>query len=320
MSLVLCHIYCLVSIASAADEDSEKDITIMECKDIKYVDAQRVEAHYDWKELRLVGIAEDDKPFIIARTKPKEDPFNGAGTAYYSTCKGNTINLSIKAPFREYSVTQTFKWDGESLKQTKTTTKDYSQDLIDSALNKALKGDLAGAKSDFADVMYPRNYLGCDTIKDFLAANHKASFSIQKKEGFKRAATALENTFELMVEADYESGNSDSPISTPIPDRWMEIFKKCELSKSEYVSALNDYGFFLQQSGQNDKATNILLLVVSADPKRTVAYLNLADAYWGLGKKQEAIDNYKRYKKLMINSKKADKVPDRVKGRLKANE
>jgi tetratricopeptide (TPR) repeat protein len=311
-TIILFSFYLIYSVLSYTFTAYADGLT-MDCKDIKYKGADSVVAFFDRTEhkLKLIGWINDEKDFLIATTKIKEDPFDGAGAITEGGCDGNTISVTIKQPFHMYSVTQVFQWNGKNLKQIKTLTGDYSQDLNHSALDKALKGDLEGAKSDLEGVMYPQNYLGCGTIKNYLKKGHKESYSIQKE--------ALENTFELMVEADYESGDSKATISKPIPNRWMEIFNKCEISKSKYVAALNDYGFYLQQAGQNDKAAKILLLVVSEDPKRTVAYLNLADAYWGLGKKQPAIENYKRYEKLMINSKKADKIPATDKERLKAN-
>jgi hypothetical protein len=60
-----------------------------------------------------------------------------------------------------------------------------------------------------------------------------------------------------------------------------------------------------------------LSLVISEDPERTVAYLNLADAQWSLGKRLDAINNYTRYNQMMIDAKKADKAPIRVMERLK---
>jgi hypothetical protein len=283
--------------------------------------------------LRLIGINKDNKQFVITKIKPEQDPFGGSGAVTEASCDGDTVSFTIKQPFGMYSVTQTFKWDDKKLTQIKTLSSDYSQDLINSALAKALKGDLKGAKSDLGEVMYPQRYLGCGTAMDFLTDGHKASLSIQnqqasnwlirvltfdtKKERFRQAATALENIFELMVQASYGGEFDDDKVLAPIPERWLETFNKCEISTAKYVSALNDYGFFLQESGQNDKAVKILSLVVSTDSKRTVAYLNLADAYWAINKQQFAIDNYSQYKKLMTDVGKADKIPIRVKERLK---
>ena len=283
-SLILYNLQWADSIACAADTSSADNITIIECKDIQHVGAQQVEAHYDGKELKLIGITNDGKQFIIARTKLKKEVVGGV---FDYDCTGNTVRIIEKQAFSTLFTTQIYKWTGKNLRHVKTIIEDTNANLIDSALSEALKGNLIEAYDHLNEVQhYPRYYLGCGTIEHFLEEGHKASLSLRKTKGFKQAAVALENTFELMVKAYNCSFISETEISTPIPNRWLETFKHCEISTSKYVPALNDYGFFLQQTGQNDKAANILLLVVSEDPKRTVAYLNLADAYWSLGKRQ----------------------------------
>ncbi|QBC01246.1 tetratricopeptide repeat protein [Enterobacter cloacae] len=78
-----------------------------------------------------------------------------------------------------------------------------------------------------------------------------------------------------------------------------------------YPDVFNDYGFLLQQSGRNKDAVRILILVVKNTPKRTVAYLNLADAYWGIGDKSNASQNYKKYISLMAGAS-YGKIPSRA--------
>ncbi|MEE4104394.1 hypothetical protein V2I78_09875 [Pseudomonas viridiflava] len=49
---------------------------------------------------------------------------------------------------------------------------------------------------------------------------------------------------------------------------------------------------------------------------RKVTYLNLADAYWGMSKKIEATENYKRYYKLILAAGKKINIPERVIARM----
>ena len=77
----------------------------------------------------------------------------------------------------------------------------------------------------------------------------------------------------------------------------------------------NDVAFFWQQAGFNTDAIWLLKKVISENPKRTVAYLNLADAYWEAGDKTSAGKNYKVYTDLMSENGKQAKVPDRVRQR-----
>ncbi|RON51136.1 hypothetical protein BK665_20335 [Pseudomonas frederiksbergensis] len=74
----------------------------------------------------------------------------------------------------------------------------------------------------------------------------------------------------------------------------------------------NDLGFLFEESGHYGEAVELLSYVIANHPDRTVAYLNLADAYWGLGNKKQAAENYNKYNSLMIQSGKTAKVPKRV--------
>jgi hypothetical protein len=80
------------------------------------------------------------------------------------------------------------------------------------------------------------------------------------------------------------------------------------------VDIINDYAFFLEQAGEYKTATNILDKIVApyAFPNRTVAYLNLADAYAGLGDSVKAKANYSKYADMMKTSGKQSKIPKRV--------
>jgi len=314
--LILCSLQWTGSVALAVDTSSPDDVTVMKCEDIQYVGAQHVELHYDGNELRLIGFADDKNQFIIATTKPEKKVY---GRVDDGDCDGNTVWIREKWGFKSVYITQTYKWDGKKLYQIQTEVYDPSSKSIDSALDEALKGNLEKAISHLEEVMYPWNYLGCGTIEEFLEKGYKASFSIQNTRGSKQAATALENTFELMSEAYNYSRMSEPQIEAPAPTRWVETFERCQIPASKYIPAINDFGFFLHRAGKNEKAADILLLAISKDPKRTIAYLNLADIYWSLGKRRDAIDNYKQYRQMMISSEKAGKVPRRVKRRLKAN-
>ncbi|MBX8595960.1 tetratricopeptide repeat protein [Pseudomonas cichorii] len=82
------------------------------------------------------------------------------------------------------------------------------------------------------------------------------------------------------------------------------------------LSWSNDLGFLFAESGYYGEAIELLKRVILAAPDRTVAYLTLADAYWAVDKKEQAIALYEKYFSLMQGSGKSGKVPDRVKERV----
>jgi hypothetical protein len=82
------------------------------------------------------------------------------------------------------------------------------------------------------------------------------------------------------------------------------------------AAALNDYAFILatRTKGNAAKSASLLRSVLALDPKRTVAYLNLADVLWDQGKKDEAREQYRRYRDLA--SREGKDIPPRVPQRI----
>lgn len=83
------------------------------------------------------------------------------------------------------------------------------------------------------------------------------------------------------------------------------------------VQKYNDIAFFLLEAGRCQQARYILENIVYKFPRRTVAYLNLADAYFCLYERDSALKMYKKYIELMKASGKESKIPKRVFERIK---
>lgn len=74
----------------------------------------------------------------------------------------------------------------------------------------------------------------------------------------------------------------------------------------------NDLGFLFEQVGYYPEAAELLKHVTLKHPDRAVAYLNLADAYWALGKRAQAQKAYNQYYQRMAATQKQSKIPHRV--------
>ncbi|MFZ5816370.1 MAG: tetratricopeptide repeat protein [Bacillota bacterium] len=83
---------------------------------------------------------------------------------------------------------------------------------------------------------------------------------------------------------------------------------------AERIPIANDLAFFLAENGRPAEALPILQQVVALAPDRAVAYLNLADVAWELGRKEEAKVHYQRYLDLLGAD--GAKAPERVRQRI----
>lgn len=90
------------------------------------------------------------------------------------------------------------------------------------------------------------------------------------------------------------------------------LLKEYRNASYKAISTLNDYAFFLQEEGLPHKAIPILEEITEKYPKRIVAHLNLADAYWEAGSETLAVRHYHVYIKLMQEAGLYGKIPSRA--------
>jgi len=99
----------------------------------------------------------------------------------------------------------------------------------------------------------------------------------------------------------------------------LEFFKKYLPEKpieKKTLTPYNNIAYYLQKAGANEEAVYLLEKILEKFPKRTVAYYNLADAYWALGEKKKAVKAYKTYIKQMKAKGKEKRIPKVVKQRV----
>ena len=100
----------------------------------------------------------------------------------------------------------------------------------------------------------------------------------------------------------------------PIPVDF--IYELSAALTNKNVETLNNYAFYMQQTGSNILAILLLRRIHEKFPQRVVATLNLADSYWQANMKDSACALYKEYKSNMILLGKQTLVPKRVDTRL----
>ncbi|AFK02684.1 hypothetical protein Emtol_1538 [Emticicia oligotrophica DSM 17448] len=82
------------------------------------------------------------------------------------------------------------------------------------------------------------------------------------------------------------------------------------------IEFFNNLGYYLEEINMNKEAIYLLNIVIGFDKFRTVAYLNLGDAYWAAKDFAKAKEMYKIYQTQMINNRSEDRIPNRVLKRL----
>ncbi|WP_435357987.1 tetratricopeptide repeat protein [Emticicia sp. SJ17W-69] len=82
------------------------------------------------------------------------------------------------------------------------------------------------------------------------------------------------------------------------------------------IEFYNNLGYYLAEFKLYNEAIYILEKVIIFDKFRTVAYLNLGDAYWEIKDFAKAKQMYEAYKLQMIQIRKENKIPERVLKRL----
>jgi len=83
------------------------------------------------------------------------------------------------------------------------------------------------------------------------------------------------------------------------------------------IGAVNDKGYYLGEMKYYNASVSILEQVVTKNPDRAVAWLNLGDSLWGIDKKTEAQEAYTKYMQLIKNQNKDQKkIPQRVYDRI----
>lgn len=112
------------------------------------------------------------------------------------------------------------------------------------------------------------------------------------------------------LEAEVKGGDARSK------NFYVELLNNMPITKKN-VRIYNDIAYYLEQNNYNEEAIMLLDAIVRKVRDRTVAYINLGDAYWKSGKRYKAYTAYSNYMKQMSVKHRSNRVPNRVKQRVK---
>ncbi|MBX9572960.1 MAG: hypothetical protein K2X77_28955 [Candidatus Obscuribacterales bacterium] len=158
----------------------------------------------------------------------------------------------------------------------------------------------------------PVQYLNNNFIAD---AIHKAESKALQHYGqgdAYNAARTLSAVFDLSFYA-INTQREEYKADKMEPELWMDAWKWRKLPTDKYITALNDYGFYLLQSGRYSEAVRVLEAVTKEQPERAVAFLNLGDALWCSEEQALSAEAYQHYLTLNKARKEShDSIPARV--------
>lgn len=126
--------------------------------------------------------------------------------------------------------------------------------------------------------------------------------TVLKMHGEKcRTFYAVENTLDDLEE--YVKEHSGFDIDKSRMDWYLGRYP----INQKNITTYNNIAFYLNNQEYHQSAIYLLHKIIEAFPDRTVAYLNLADAYWGSKDKRNAKIFYKKY--LSQTNKTGEKAP-----------
>lgn len=259
--------------------------------------------------LRLIAQGKDEKLYDLG-TLPFSGKINMAKTDALYDPKDGLIHIFSQMPFRAFYYEAAYKWDRSNLRMTLVGEKhgDPSQEALDQAKTLLAKGKLKAAGEKLKDMLYPGAYYDANEMA-VLFLKHAHRIALEK---FRAGNNDSWIIFEEAIEA----------FNNIVGANWILDFKsRADYEKSAYakylafsdfIAIINDYGFMLEQAGKSKDAVMLLGYVTRVAPDRTPAYLNLADALYKSGKKQEAGGYYKTYIKLMKSENREKEIPPRA--------
>ncbi len=134
------------------------------------------------------------------------------------------------------------------------------------------------------------------SLNDLIKKVHQEAKALYRKGEIAKAADRLELTFDFTA---YIADKLDHDVNTPdrTPEYWLAGWKlpSLKVDREVYIAALNDYGRYLQKLDQDAEAMRVLAAVISVEPQRELAYLNLADTLWHMGRKEDALPYFQKY-------------------------
>lgn len=229
------------------------------------------------------------------------------GRLLSSTLYGGSPNIGASSPAAcaiKYKLEKSIKGFHGELKSFATDIMEYNVSQKDESLFEYSKAGISVVTSEPLGVCsMMTTFSGEYTLLDKKSKSFKSEFDDLLQLNFYDAGSS------------FRAGRINDAIDT------LEPYMSEAMAMNIYhMEIYNDYGYFLQKAGMNEKAIEFFGVVINRSPKRIAVYLNAADSWWALNNKGHAVDYYRKYSQMMTLSGHSESIPARVLERMKNNE
>ena len=238
--------------------------------------------------------------------------------------KENQIHLWSQAPFSAMEQEVVLGWDGKDLIEKFRKHSDPSLEVLELQKRYIENGEWDKVVvPEELNLQYPNFYSDFNQMGIFaLKRAHQIALEKYKNKSLLEAVEVMEWGIHFYFNA-YPYSKTHSEIIFNLQN--IENFSAEDLanfyltpiesfSLEEITLYLNDYGFFLSEVNQNQKAKPILQKVIEFNTNRVVVYINIGDVCWNLGEQEKAREYYQKYVELLGADN--PRIPTRVKERI----
>lgn len=152
-----------------------------------------------------------------------------------------------------------------------------------------------------------------DEYNGMILANSKEEVEIYGFNGFQEEKGPEINAYYDEIKASRNNKEKLKVLSNEIALSF--LLDNIEIS-ADNISYYNDIAYYLEQSELYKEAIYLLEALLEVRPDRTVAYINIGDAYWGVKNIEDAKKVYTIYIEQMKAKGLENKIPKRVVDRV----
>lgn len=248
------------------------------------------------------GLVEFNGTYNTAKTYPFYDEEDGL-IYFYSQMPSSAFCYCAK-----------YRWDKEKIKLVliEEWTEDPSREAMEEIEKFLTAGEIKKAEEKLTGIMYPGNYYtDSELAVKFLKSAHKKAV-----EDYRNGSNDSWNLIFYSLDASDYMGLNRWIFSFNSKEGYEKSEFKNYMGYEDFIVIVNDYGFLLEQAERLKDAIYVLEYTIKLSPDRTAAYLNLGDALYKNGNKEEAAEHYSTYMELMKKEKNEENIPDRVYERI----